>query len=712
MEFILNHPAIFAKKKRSKKQRKKTMKKLNKKDEQIEKNKAKVGEYKIDDRDKEIYELFKSRKQELIKSRQNVVGRNIEDIWKAADNAYIPHELKTSGGTKGFLNEDGGATSVPATFRADDDWQEDSAPASPYIKIQTAMSILIDRNPKAVFKAATKQYESSSLLMKELYNNNWDTAKSKEQLKLLVLNGAKYGVFCGRTAVLDIGREVRDITNYDPSDPSKNTYETQYITIYNDVYRWALDPWKCWFDDMAKPGEPFSMNDWMRYEDVSWDAFVEKFGKFKNFKYVTPHKQIESSDAEPEKKVIIQAENTIRLWFYENLSRDTFYLQTEDGIVLVNEPIPFSPKNKRLSCWVAPWTLRHQSSVYGIGVYEAMRNDYKLYTKIRNMTMDQLVQSIYKSWFYEGTSSATETGEIRTKPGIGIQMNNAKSIVWNEVPGPGKDAWAGIEFSEKQIDDSTGITKTLEGELSPNAKAFDIAQTREASLRRMKLPLDNLGYVLELDAYISVALFEELYSEPEVLQITDPDKIEEYRKQAAQGIMMPNEMMNNEDGSLTINKFREFPIYLDRDKEGNILQTKEEKFFKVKPEDLGWEGKICITGQSVIAESPLLEKQNKLEMANLLIPLFVQPPEVVMPAAKQILKAYDEDPEDWLPTTWLQMMQQTQSGEQPQPQLFIDQSQAQPMGQAKKVVPSNQAKPTNNKVAAFNNKINPMINPQ
>jgi hypothetical protein len=710
MEYTLNHPATFAKKKKSKRRNKKMKK--NKIDQQIEKNRAKVGEYKVSDRDSEIYELFKSRKQELIKSRQNVVGRNIEDIWKAADNAYIPHELKANSGTKGFLSEEDGWRSIPTVFKSDDDWQEDSAPASPYVKIQTALSILIDRNPKAVFKAATKQYEQSSVLMKELYNNNWDTAKSKEQLKLLVLNGAKYGVFCGRTAVLDINRKVRDVVSYNPEDPSQNQYEEQNITIYNDVYRWALDPWKCWFDDMSKPGDPFSMNDWMRYDDISWDAFVEKFGKFKNFKYVTPHKQVESSDAEPEKKVTIQSENTVRLWFYENLSRDTFYIQTEEGVVLVNEPIPFSPKNKRLSCWVAPWTLRHQSTVYGIGVYEAMRNDYKLYTKIRNMTMDQLVQSIYKSFFYEGTNTLSETGEIRTKPGRGIQMANPKSVVWNEVPGPGKDAWSGIEFTEKQIDDSTGITKTLEGELSPNAKAFDIAQTREASLRRLKLPLDNLGFVLEQDAYISTALFEELYSEPEVMQITDPDKILEYRTESAKGLLMPNEMAENLDGSITINKFREFPLYVDRDKEGNILQTKEEKFFKVKPEDLSWEGKISITGQSVIAESPLLEKQNKLEMANLLIPLFVQPPEIVMPAAKQILKAYDEDPEDWLPTTWLQMMQQTQSGEQPQPQLFIDQAQAQPMGQAGKVVPSTQAKPTNNRVAAFNNKINPMINPQ
>ncbi len=44
-------------------------------------------------------------------------------------------------------------------------------------------------------------------------------------------------------------------------------------------------------------------------------------------------------------------------------------------------------------------------------------------------------------------------------------------------------------------------------------------------------------------------------------------------------------------------------------------------------------------------------------MVNILVPLFVQPFEIVGKVAKQLLKLYKEDPEDWLPDAWLQPQQ-------------------------------------------------------
>jgi len=701
---------------------------------QLEKQKEDINAYIRKGDDQIAYEYFIDRKKELKDARQNVLGVNIEKIWRSADKAYVPHTLSSSKGTKGFASDDEeGWRSTPVTFNDTKSWMEDSVPVTPYSKMNTALSILVDKNPSAVFKATMERFEAANTLHENLYKRNWDIADSKEQLKVIVINAAKYGIFCGHTAPLKVQRKVRNLVKYDPTNPSKNEYEEIIHTVYDDVYRWALNPWTTWFDDMAKAGDVLSMNDWMRYKDFSWEAFREQFASFKNFKYVAPKKVPDSDETDQEKKANIQKANTVRVWYYENLTRDMFFVTTDDGVVIINEPIPRNPENKRLSCWVAPWSIRHQDTIYGIGPYEAMRNDYKVYMKVRNMTIDQLVLSIYKEWFYEGTSNLQNDGTMKISPGTGRQVTNAKNIVWNTVPGPGREAWEGMAYLEKKMDDATGISKTLEGELSPKAKAFDIAQAREAALKRMKTPLDNLAFALEQDAYITIGLFQELYSVPEIEKITDPKQIAEYRAEISQGsipanqvaeAMMPSPEMGGEEiMGLEVSRYRQFPLNIERDADGNILQTKEEKFFEINPSELPWEGKISITGQSIVPESPMLAKQTKLEMANILLPLFEKPPEIYLPSVKQILKVYNADPEDWLPITWLQLMQ----GEQPapeKPQLIVPmggkgQQQGQQQGgqqggqnsnrraeQANRVIPSTTVEPKST-VSRFMSRLNP-----
>lgn len=701
-------------------------------DKLLERNKENAGSYKLGD-DQDSHEFFVIRKRELFQARKNICGMNLEGIWRAAEEAYVPHELKTGGGKKVLVSDDElGWRSTPVVLGRSDDWQENSAPTNPYVKIQTALAILVDRNPEAVFKALVSRYEASNDLHAELYKRNWDYAQSKQMLKVLVLNGAKYGVIAMRTAPLKVEHKVRDIIGINEDGSLK--YKTTVAKIYDDVYRWALDPWTTWFDDMARPGDRFSMNDCMRRKDYSWEKFVEQYENFPNFKYVQPKKKKQGETEGRGGKGPKVEKHVVRLWFYENLARDMFYVEDSDGVVLINEPIPAQPKNKMLSCSVAPWTLRSHDTVYGIGIYEAMRNNYKIYLKVRNMTIDQLVLSIYKEWFYAGTQTLQGTGDMKIKPGTGRQVTNPKDIVWSKVPPPGKDSWGGLDFLKNEMDDDTGIPKVLEGELSPKAKAFDIAQAREAGLKRMKTPLDNVAYVLEQDAYKTVAIMEELYSIPEIEKITEPNQITAYQAQVAageiEGVSEENLEEEKDEGTgevtaLNVKRFREFPLNVERDDKGNLVSIQEEKFFQVKPEDLPWQGKISITGQSIIAESPLLEKQNKLELANLLIPLFEISPQIVEPSARQLLMIYDEEPEDWYPKAWLQYLQDPEAaigaqGEEPtgegQP-LFVPKGQGgsppQGGGQgARKVVPSTEVKKTGKSAAGrFLSKINPFKRP-
>ena len=99
----------------------------------------------------------------------------------------------------------------------------------------------------------------------------------------------------------------------------------------------------------------------------------------------------------------------ITIGFYENKLKDLYaiYLPSKQ-IVLSYSPLPND--EGQLSLWHTYWALRDARIPFGIGLWEIIRNDKGLYDKMSNMTMDQLVLSIYKMFFYSGTTNIS-TGD-------------------------------------------------------------------------------------------------------------------------------------------------------------------------------------------------------------------------------------------------------------------------------------------------------------
>ena len=101
------------------------------------------------------------------------------------------------------------------------------------------------------------------------------------------------------------------------------------------------------------------------------------------------------------------------------------------------------------------------------------------------------------------------------------------------------------------------------------------------------------------------------------------------------------------------------------EKNGQLYESKESRYFQIGKDislkDLGWKGIIDVVPTSILAPSEELEKQRKSEVFNQLVPLLGQPPELVLKPSKQLLKAHDEDPEDWLPDSWLELEKGTVS---------------------------------------------------
>jgi hypothetical protein len=222
------------------------------------------------------------------------------------------------------------------------------------------------------------------------------------------------------------------------------------------------------------------------------------------------------------------------------------------------------------------------------------------------------------------------------------------------------------------MDDDSGITPTLEGEITGKTLG-EILHAKEASLKRLKTPVENISYAIEQDAYLTLSWMKQIYSTPEIKNFSNPTEIMAYEKESG---LTHNQLFgkpNPETGEIEEYKatfLPELSLHLE-EKGGQLYESKESRYFQVGKdiplENLGWKGIIDIIPTSILAPSEELEKQRKSEVFNLLVPLLGLPPELVLKPSKQLLKANDEDPEDWLPDAWLEIEKGTA-----QPQLFVN----------------------------------------
>lgn len=610
----------------------------------------------------------KDRILELQQVRINHYNKNLDQLWADADREYLPHRLQTSGRKVIATDEDKGWRGSMVTLGTNN-WQSDLSQSNVYVKIQTALSILIDQNPSGIFTPTTKKYQATSELIKQLYERSWEYAKSKAQLKLFVFNLAKYGWAVARTYPKRIVRDVKVITEYDEENPEKSVYETKKVEVYNDIFRENLDPRNTWIDDQAKPNGVHSVNDgaWRKVYDI--DDFKEEFASFKNVKFVQAGgvtDEVLNVTSLNKTKVQPRTSRLVEVYFYENLRKDMFWV-VANGVPVVMEPLPISDStgNKKLSLWQTFWTLRHAESPYGVGIYEAMRYDQALKDRFRNMTIDQITLSIYKMFFYQGTGQLTETGDITIQPGVGKQVLDPKNINFLTVPGPGQDAYLGMQMIDKDLDEVSGITDALQGNITGKT-AFELAQAKEAALKRLKDPLDNILEALNNEGYITVSLIQLLYSIPETYEISDPQLIEDYLKE----IQSDPDLYERDEANKFIAKvYPEFPLNLEKDEQDNLIETNDTRFFRLKPKMLSWEGIVNIKSESILSPSEQIDRALESEMYGQLVPMLSNPmgPQIFGKMAKELVKSYNKDPRDFLPDAWLQASQTAQPGQPGQP---------------------------------------------
>lgn len=642
-----------------------------------EEEKEEAREYKPTPEKERVGKFLERRIKEMKEYRKNI---KVEKEWREADTEYVPSDIPLTTGRKRFeQDQDTGLRSRLVRVSTDEeDWRSSVSDPTLLAKIQTAISIIIDRDPRAVMTALVKKFEKTSKLADGLWKRNWKISGSKNILKLFAFDLAKYGWGVGRSYPKLIKYDKRILTEYDAENPENSTWENKELVWYNDVGKQRLDPYRTWVDEMTRPYDPYSMNDCYYELDYSYDGAKVEFGKYKDFDTIgtsAKHIDLESLSDEQKTQSETERKDIITFGFYENRLKDLYSIYVPNKkIVLYESNLPND--DGLLSLWHAPWILRDSNSPYGVSLWKIIKSKKELYDKMANMTMDQLVLSILKMFFYTGTSDIFSEGKIKIAPGKGKQIQNG-DIKWLEVPPPGKDAWTGLQWLKAGMDDDSGITPTLEGEITGKTLG-EILHAKEASLKRLKTPVENIACAIEQDGYLTLSWMKQIYSTPEVKNFTTSTELMAYEKENGvshnQLFGRPNEE-TGEIEELKATFYPELALHLE-EKEGQLYESKESQYFQVGKdipvEDLGWKGIIDIVPTSILAPSEELEKQRKAEVFNLLVPLLMQPPELVMKPAKQLLKANDEDPEDWLPDAWLQLDEATT------PSLFVNAPGAAP----------------------------------
>lgn len=633
-------------------------------------------EFKPDKTARTVLKYVDERSDDMMTYRK---GLGIEARWRETDEEYIPHELDFGTTRKRFeTDQDSGLRSrmVPVGD-ATQQWRQAASAPTLLAKIQTAVSIIIDQQPEAELTSLLKKYSATTDLAYALWKRNWQISDAKEKLKIIVFDLIKYGWKPQRTYPRKVQYDKNVLVYVDVENPDNNRYESKNLVWFNDIDRQPLDVYRTWVDELSTPYDPYSTDEVYYELDYSYDKAKVEFGQYENFAFVKRDSVVIRAESEKKSnrsqadKLQRKRKDVVTIGFFESRHKDLYVIKAvKDNILIYAGPLPND--DGYLSLTHTMWMLRKSDMPYGISLWEVIRQNKQLYDKMKNMTMDQLVLSIMKFGFHSGTNTAVGDGVMSIVPGQSRQLTSSTGkpeVNWMEIPGPGADSWKGLEFLGKEMDSDSGIVPTLEGEITGKTLG-EILHAKEAALKRIKTPVENIAWLIEQDAYLTLSWMSQVYSVPTVETFTDEKELQAFNKEN-QTTHMQLFGTKQDDGTITgpfeAHYLPQLALHLEN-RDGELVQGKDSKFYQVgtdiQPSQLRWRGIFKVIPRSIVDSSQTLVKAMKMEVFNMLVPLLSQPKELAAKPAAQILKVNEEDPEDWLPDDWVDYLE---NGPQPAP---------------------------------------------
>jgi len=565
-----------------------------------------------------ILELKNFRKTVASNTVNNV---SIEKVWDKADRLYPPHVYENEG-----LK----------------DWQSKVSQPLGYVKLQTALSLMIDQNPSVELLPRAKHFEAKVDLFKSLYDLSFERGNGKQAFRKFTFNCGKYGWGVGRTYHRKDTRTIKELRDYSPD--SDLAWDKKEYVDFDDVYFEPLEVRDAWLDSNTKPDDYLSTNDWCWRKTYDYSTFNNVFGHLSNAKYIRPGKPIE--EGKDEVRIDYTGkDNQVELYFYENKEDDEFMIMdSSNSVLLLDSVLPY--EHKQLSLVHTYWTLRSTDCPFGVGLMEIIEGKQELLDRITNMRMDQVMLMIYKMFFYGGAEDLGEE-DLEIEPGKGVKVYDTNNIQFYEVPGPGRDAYREEDVLRTTLDEDTGITKTLSGQ--PVGKtAFEASINRESGLRRMSIPLENIESAMTREAQLRIDLIPQIYREPiELRKMVDGPELEAAKAEmAALGDKASDFFATDqESGDVFKKEFRRVRLPFSKKPEGTLEFTGEEQIITLTPEDVRFSADVKVVARSTIPVSKALMQKQKLDMFSLIAQL---PYTDIKKAQENIVKTYDEKPRDWM----------------------------------------------------------------
>lgn len=593
-----------------------------------------------------VWKYYKRRKTQLMSARQNIHGMNMEAEMRRMDKMYFRRWAD-----------------IPASEL--DSNQKPLAINNAFGKVQTALGLLVDRNPKYILEEDDPRFSANRALLKALGETSFRRTNSLGQVKLSVFNQAKRGWFVGRTFNRQLMHSAKFLKSID--DKGKKAYETRIVTKIDDVAYMNLSNFNSWLDEQSKPEDFLSTRDWMWREVWHIDDLKRTFPvkEFPNMKYVssggdtreTAESTYTQATTSGSGATSAQAQKPgmTEIFFYENqYDNDTMFLMEANGVMVVWEPLP--QHNKRLSCSYGYWHLRSDDTIYGIGVVEEMENDEELIDRILNMDMRQLLLTIAPGGFYSGTEDM-EDENIKITPGVLRRTLDPKNVNWLQIPQGDTTGLDKIAWLERKQEDKTGLSKVIEGGQveTDTGTAFEVGLRKESGLKRLRLPLKSLQYALDNEFNNRISLIQQVYSDFDVQHLANQDEINKYLddvKKDPAFYYIENEGVPGQE-TFFAKKYRREMLNLEQTDAGDYVESENKAFFHIKPEMLAYTGTATTDISSLLISSDEMEKAGTLRMVNLLAPLLAGPKETNAKLAKQLVQSHQKEIQKWLPDDWV-----------------------------------------------------------
>ena len=585
---------------------------------------------------------YSRQERALLKKRKDGIGEmwekkktlGIDRKCDRMDALYTPHNTSLE-------NPDSVAIQTSPQFQRDEPFIEKSRKSTPlaFEKVTTAVATLIKENPRAVMKAWGGKYKDKNEIVKNVYYENFSINRKKYVLVKYVYHLSKYGLGYWREYIKRTYRK-QHFQEEDAGGNIKN--KVKWVYDINDVVGENLPVRNVLLDDncisvkdVNRPARDLAIIAYKTKDEFEAEYPEDIFPNSAFVRMGQPHMLPEHYDKTENLIINNKSLSKIQVVIYENVF-ENLQETWANGVPIKSVPLPGNMLSVSGDKWV-----EDLDNYDGIGLGNILELYLPLVDDIVNSSLERLRLAVRpnEDWF-NGIELTDESDDVPYGSNNVRKFNGSPDSIKYSDPPARSDA----EVKEKEeileeIDRVTFVPRNLGGGEAKAKTAYQESLQKEAALRKLALPLEAIKKTIEDCANLDIALYQELYTQPEeTLELKPGDEdfdeaMAIYNQDKELGISLEkddriavNEL--GDDGnpvSIMRRKFKTFELPLkaeigqDGKPTGRIIEGEEKAFWEMTPPHFDWRGYVEIIAESFLPPSKALDDEQKKETIEFLL---------------------------------------------------------------------------------------------